>query len=47
MLARVAAAWMMVFCFGAQAQEPFAKFVNSLWPDAQAKASRGRRSIPR
>ena len=37
MLARVAAAWMMVFCFGAQAQEPFAKFVNSLWPDAQAK----------
>jgi lytic murein transglycosylase len=37
MLARVAAAWMMVFCFGAQAQEPFAKFVTNLWPDAQAK----------
>ena len=37
MLARAAAAWMMVFCFGAQAQESFAKFVTNLWPDAEVK----------
>lgn len=37
MLARFAAAWMMLLCFGAQAQEPFSTFVKNLWPDAQAK----------
>lgn len=37
MLALLAAALMMLFCFGAQAQEPFANFVKNLWPDAQSR----------
>ena len=38
MLARLTAAWLILLCCGARAQEPFATFVNKLWPDAQAKS---------